>query len=792
MATSSHHYINNQKYFKSIYIYMDYKKKYIKYKEKYLKLKQVGGISKNNFITDNTDIITKIDDIYFMIICKHKQKDREIFLLKTSLINDFTNENNYKLISFYRSSSELKFLRLGIYFNDDNQYYKGKYHYIQQTFIDIRLQTFINKKIDSIPINKNFTMEKEEDFEIIMEHIDNSNRKIEISHFEQKTDYCLRVGDPDDIINEMKKLSIKLKEVYNYNKPNYHYSYVKNGYYSYNVYSIELIPKTTTEETLMLYYMIADFCKYDDTKNFIIDAIDINISRFQNLAIGKQCKYTDFYLPVFLTTKDSKITEYGTYSKYVLAVNYICKFLNYHEYCSKLEYPLNKCSANYSIIADRYIDIFPFNELADTNLIKYIKEEKLTDENIILELNSINIPNSNTGMNPLLYAIINDKIDYVNILVNNGADLNYYNIYNNKSILIYAIEYNRVNIFNFLLTNGANSNIPNSSTGMTPFKYAIINDKIDYVKILVNKKADVNYYNIYDQKSVLLYAIEYNRDNIFDFLLKNGANINNTCDGTCYSQLMIAIKNNFTYEQIEKIIKHTDNINYVYNYNSALTLAIKDEKNASVIDLLVKNNVDIKNKEDSRYFAIPRSVVSSIVSIYANYYKTDLKLKEVITNLLEKIDEKDILILLIGLSQGNNKENIINEILLEYMNKKKITFNLLDDSLDYLSNYCSGINIYHLYKLYKTLNLSLGNIKKLYISCKIKERTLKIRVINRNNYLEFIEWINENKFYINEIKFYDYNKEMKLPLPNETIRAIYNDEYDSDDSGAFFEFYDDI
>ena len=645
----------------------------------------------------------------------------------------------------------------------------------------IRLQNFINNKLDSIPINKNFTIEQEEDFKIIMEHIDDTNRKIEIEHFKQDIDYCRNVGDLQDIINEMKKLSIKLKEVYNYNKPNYHYNYVKNGYYSYNLYSIELIPKTTKKETLMLYYMIIDFCKYDDTKNFIIDAIDINISKFQNLDIGKQCKYTEFYLPVFLTTKDSKITEYGTYSKYVLAVNYICKFLNYHHLCTNLEYPLNKCSKNYSIIADRYIDIFPFNELADTNLIKYIKEEKLTDENIILELNSINIPNSNTGMNPLLYAIINDKIDYVNILVNNGADVNYYNIYNNKSILIYAIEYNRVNIFNFLLTNGANSNIPNSSTGMTPFKYAIINDKIEYVKILVNKKANVNYYNIHDQKSVLLYAIEYNRDNIFDFLLKKGANINNTCDGTCYSQLMIAIKNNFTYKQIEKIIKHTNNINYVYDNNSALTLAIKNNENASVIDLLVKNNVDIKNKIDPRGFSLKKSLVSSIVSIYANYYKTDFKLTEVITNLLEKIGEIDILILLIGLSKGNN-QNIINEILLEYMKEKKITFNSLDNSLDYLSKYCDGINIYRLYKLYKTFNLSLGDINKLYKHCNIIKRQLEIRVINKDNYLEFIEWINENKFYINNIKFYDYDRKMKLPLPNQTISTIYKNSIDGYES----------
>ena len=768
---------------------MDYKKKYIKYKEKYLKLKQVGGISKKNIITDNTDIITKIDDIYFMIICKNIENGREIFLLKTSLINDFTNENNYKLISFYRSSSELKFLRLGILYSDIYHYYKGKYHYVQQTFIDIRLQKFINNKLDSIPINLNFTIEQEEDFGIIMKHIDDENRKIEIEHFKQDIDYCINSGDPYKIINEMKKLSIKLNEVYNYNKPNYHYNYVKNGYYSYNLYSIELIPKTTKEETLMLYYMIIDFCKYDDTKNFIIDAIDINISKFQNLDIGKQCKYTEFYLPVFLTTKDSKITEYGTYSKYVLAVNYICKFLNYHHLCTNLEYSLNKCSKNYSIIADRYIDIFPFNELADTNLIKYIKEEKLTDENIILVLNSINIPNSNTGMNPLLYAIINDKIDYVNILVNNGADVNYYNIYNNKSILIYAIEYNRVNIFNILLKNGANINIPNSSTGMTPFKYAIINDKIEYVKILVNKKANVNYYNIHDQKSVLLYAIEYNRDNIFDFLLKNGANINNTCDGKCYSQLMIAIKNNFTYEQIEKIIKHTNNINYVYDNNSALTLAIENNENASVIDLLVKNNVDIKNKIDPRDF-IKNSLVSRIVYIYANYYKSDLKLKEVITNLLEKIGEIDILILLIGLSKGNEL-TIINQILLEYMNEKEITFNSLDDSLAYLSNYCNGINIYHLYKLYKTFNLSLDDIKKLYIHCNIIKRRLEIKVINKDNYLEFIEWINKNEFYINDIKFHDYDKEMKLPLPNETISTIYIDGYESEGSDSnFFDSYD--
>jgi hypothetical protein len=401
---------------------------------------------------------------------------------------------------------------------------------------------------------------------------------------------------------------------------------------------------------------------------------DNNISKFQNLNSGLQCKYTNFYIPVFLTSKKSKITEYGTYDKYVIAKSYICKFLEYKQQCHYLERFSNTCHLinKYSLIAERFVDLFPFNELADTKLIKSIKEGKLTEQNIESELSSINIPNSNTGMTPLIYSII------------------------------YKTENN-----------------------------------IDKIKLIIDKGADISYNNIYDYRSVLLYTIEYNRFDITDLLLSKGATINDTGNDKYMSQLMIAIIFNlFTDEQVKKLFALKPNINYIYKGKTALDLALYYSK-LSFIGPLVNAGADTKSgTEESLVFRIfdiltknikddnVELIENTIIILIKNvniedilkssnhllitnqhldqYSENKSKIITILFKLMKNIsiyrDERINIFHLYILNTKHNLEiNIIKDLYLNCQIKNRDLTNIKVYNIDFYKNFVNWINEHKLY-----------------------------------------------------------------------------------------------
>jgi ankyrin repeat protein len=351
---------------------------------------------------------------------------------------------------------------------------------------------------------------------------------------------------------------------------------------------------------------------------------------------------------------------------------------------------------NYTLIADRYVDIFPFNELADTNLIKYIKEGNLTEQNIEDNISSINIPNSNTGMTPLIYAIINKT-----------------------------------------------------------------EDNIDSIELIINKGADINYYNIYNHRSVLLYTIEYNKFDITDLLYSLGANINNTGNGEYMSQLMIAIVfNSFTDEQVDKLFDlKPDNINYIYDGKTGLELAIYYSK-LSFIGPLVNAGADTKSgTENSLVFEILGVLIEKINDLNAVLIENTIKI------LIQNVNIDDILKSSFYLLIRNQYINI-DEF---YENKSKIItilFKLIEATIIQM-NYCdNSINIFHLYKLNTIYKLSIDTIKTIYDNCQIRNKDLTdIIVDNYDNWINFINWIDEHELYVNKIDIYKNNTEIELIPP---------------------------
>jgi hypothetical protein len=105
------------------------------------------------------------------------------------------------------------------------------------------------------------------------------------------------------------------------------------------------------------------------------------LSAFRNSRenITRICGKDLHIMPFFLTTADSSINCFGTYTKYIPCGAFICKLFDYsdgyhklsgYKQCTPTEFARNHCTSTYSYIGDRYDNIFPFNEWIDkTNYI---------------------------------------------------------------------------------------------------------------------------------------------------------------------------------------------------------------------------------------------------------------------------------------------------------------------------------------------------------------------------------------------------------------------------------------
>jgi hypothetical protein len=111
--------------------------------------------------------------------------------------------------------------------------------------------------------------------------------------------------------------------------------------------------------------------RYQD--NIILYYYNVKIKKFKSQELSNKMS---IFLPLFLTL-DDKITEFGTFNTYILAGNYICKLFDYTQQCSK-DSSTYKCFGVYSLIGERYNNIFPFNII-----------KSIANQNAIVQLENI-------------------------------------------------------------------------------------------------------------------------------------------------------------------------------------------------------------------------------------------------------------------------------------------------------------------------------------------------------------------------------------------------------------------
>jgi hypothetical protein len=324
------------------------------------------------------EFIIEIDKIFFRIMNKNLSESRIIVNIysskeKNALTETYLDEEKITKFSVYLSISELGCFRLCFVGNPgpkpelgkirSGDYYKGITDYIQQTFIHIELQKFIHDNYEKLEITDDINFCNLEDnskdnafgtYRPIFDHINDEDRMIRLELFSEYA-FLFKCGDKKTTFENLKNFSPYLEQKYTCefinNKPIfYHNVFTEEDEYTLQFYKIILTDNNTNTNNIVLYYYI------------------VNIQKFRSKQLSIEIRQKSIFLPIFLTTEEGdKITKFGTFNKYILAGNYICKLFDYIKQCPN-DINEDQCFGIYVLIGHKYDQIFPFNQIKNFNI----------------------------------------------------------------------------------------------------------------------------------------------------------------------------------------------------------------------------------------------------------------------------------------------------------------------------------------------------------------------------------------------------------------------------------------
>lgn len=134
----------------------------------------------------------------------------------------------------------------------------------------------------------------------------------------------------------------------------------------------------------------------------------------------------------------------------------------------------------------------PDDPIRQAEFIEALQEHNFDDAATMLK-NGVNPSPTckpNFRCQPLATAAMNGDLEVMEFLINNGADLDGYNSYNDVA-LVYALENQQLEAAKLLVESGANVNIPNAF-GFSPFIGASSLGDTDLLTSMIQNGADLN------------------------------------------------------------------------------------------------------------------------------------------------------------------------------------------------------------------------------------------------------------------------------------------------------------
>ena len=199
---------------------------------------------------------------------------------------------------------------------------------------------------------------------------------------------------------------------------------------------------------------------------------------------------------------------------------------------------------------------------------------------------------------PLITAIIRDNVEIAKFLIDKGADVTY--VPSNKdwgTALGYAVSSSKDyhELIDLLIQNGADINTKDS-IGETPLLHGLHEYKtvnIKNIEYILEHGADANISNNDGITPLLAVATrEQDTSNIINILIKHGALLNKECPGNA-SILMYCAKFNAHINNVKTLIENGENVNLHFDDGwTSLMEAVKNT-NTKLIKLLSDNKADV-------------------------------------------------------------------------------------------------------------------------------------------------------------------------------------------------------
>lgn len=243
----------------------------------------------------------------------------------------------------------------------------------------------------------------------------------------------------------------------------------------------------------------------------------------------------------------------------------------------------NYITTNTNLISINKIEFYKYVHIYTNNLTHTIKQE-------VYYINYTN----DLG-NKLLQDIKNNNYEKVEYYVENGANID---ICDTKSnILMYTVYHGNLKIVKYLIDNGADVNVQDSN-GYTAIRIAIQYQKFDIVKYLISKSVNIELKDYIINDTVLLYTLRNKMIKMAQYLIKNGATIDN-------ESIIISTQYN-NIDIIKFIVEYkilTDSIDSIINQLNYSLIYASKHSYFDIVQYLIRHNIIIK-KLDSNYYGI--------------------------------------------------------------------------------------------------------------------------------------------------------------------------------------------
>lgn len=253
----------------------------------------------------------------------------------------------------------------------------------------------------------------------------------------------------------------------------------------------------------------------------------------------------------------------------------------------------------------------------------------------------------NKGEFFLFTALLSEKYDIAELLIQNGVDMNKPNNFG-EQIVFDLIRKNQINQLKFLLKHGLNLNICSECQDrIVPLGLAAYIGKMDIVKLFVENGADINKCNAYNQSPLYL-AMAANHTEIAKYLIENNADMNIYSKQDCFlgatekSILDVAAEKNnteMTKFLLEKGFKSENAFNFVSKqFIEKIKKELAEEKQKSTSKVI---NIEEYNVPSIEQIIEPTSVkTESLITFSAETKPSENKMYRIVkTTLL--INEKN-------------------------------------------------------------------------------------------------------------------------------------------------------